>query len=95
MKTIVQVNLENEMDLILAHKRAMKMCELTGLSLINQTSLATAVSEIARCAIESGDHATLSLALDSVAGKKYLKAIIRDTKDFTAKSSEACSYAKL
>jgi PAS domain S-box-containing protein len=94
MKEIVRVKLENEMDLILAHKRAMKLCELTGFSLISQTSIATAVSEVARCAIEFGKDAQLLLGIDSITGKKYLKAIIRDTTDFSTRCTEACTYAK-
>ncbi len=94
MKEIVRVKLENEMDLILAHKRAMKLCELTGFSLIAQTSIATAVSEISRCAIEFGKNADLILGIDSFLGKKQLKAIIRDTVDFSQKCGDAISYAK-
>jgi PAS domain S-box-containing protein len=94
MKEIVQVKLENEMDLILAHKRAMKICELTGFSLISQTSVATAISEISRCAIEHGKNAYLILGIESLTGKKYLKAIVRDNVDFTPRCMEACSYAK-
>src|SRR5688500_10527815 len=94
MKDIVDVKLENEMDLILAHKRTMKLCELTGFSLIIQTSIATAVSEIARCSIEHGKNAVLVLGIESTASKKYLKALIRDTKDFSAHCIEACSYAR-
>ena len=94
MKEIVRVKLDNEMDLILAHKRAMKLCELTGFSLIAQTSIATAISEIARCAIEFGKNASLILGIDTIGGKKVLKAIIRDNVDFAAKCAEALSYAK-
>lgn len=82
------------MDLILAHKRTMKLCELTGFSLITQTSVATAVSEIARCAIEFGKSAELALGIELGVSKKFLKAVIRDTTDFSRKCSEACSYAK-
>lgn len=82
------------MDLILAHKRAMKLCELSGLSLVNQTSLATAVSEIARCAIEYGKEATLTLAIDNEKGKKFIKAIITDREDFSLQCTEAGNYAK-
>ncbi len=82
------------MDLILAHKRAMKLCELSGLSLVIQTSLATAVSEIARCAIEYGKEATLTLAIDSEKGRKLIKAIISDREDFSPQCTEAASYAK-
>ena len=94
MKDIVSVKLENEMDLILAHKRAMKICELTGFSIIAQTSIATAVSEVARCAIDFGREAVLYLGIDTLAGKKFLKAVIRDNTDFTPRCAEACSYAK-
>lgn len=94
MKEIVEVKLENEMDLILAHKRTMKLCELTGFSLIVQTSIATAVSEIARCAIEHGKNAVLALGIDSSVNKKFLKAVIRDTRDFSMKCAEACTYAR-
>jgi PAS domain S-box-containing protein len=94
MKEIVRVKLENEMDLILAHKRAMKLCELTGFSLLNQTSIATAVSEIARCAIEYGKAAEMVLGIESLAGKKYLKTVIRDSFDFTPRSADACTYAR-
>src|SRR5688500_17672879 len=94
MKDIVQVKLDNEMDLILAHKRTMKLCELTGFSLIIQTSIATAVSEISRCAIDHGNNAVLFLGIETVSGKKFLKALIRDNSDFTIKCTEACSYAK-
>lgn len=94
MKEIVQVKLENEMDLILAHKRAMKLCELTGFSLITQTSTATAVSEIARCAIEFGRNAVLAFGIEAIGSKKFLKATIRDTVDFSTRCGEACQYAR-
>lgn len=94
MREIVSVKLENEMDLILAHKRAMKLCELTGFSLITQTSIATAVSEIARCAIEYGNNAVLVLGIEIAGSKKNLKAVIRDTTDFSQRCTEACSYAR-
>jgi len=94
MKEIVLVNLDNEMDLILAHKRAMKLCELTGFSLLTQTSVATAISEIARCAIEFGKSSTLTLGIDSIANRKFLVAVIGDKTDFSQRCFEACSYAR-
>ena len=94
MKEIVQVNLENEMDLILAHKRVMKLCELTGFSLITQTSVATAISEVARCAIEYGKNAVMTLGIDTSSGKKYLNAAICDAIDFTPRCTDAYTYAK-
>ena len=94
MKEVVRVKLENEMDLILAHKRAMKLCELNGFSLIVQTSIATAVSEIARCAIEFGKNAEMILGIEFTPTKQFLKAIIRDNKDFSPRCIEATHYAK-
>jgi PAS domain S-box-containing protein len=82
------------MDLILAHKRAMKLGELSGLSIVVQTSLATAVSEIARCAIEFGKRSSLLLAIDIEKGRKMLKAIIVDSVDYSSKCLDATTYAK-
>jgi PAS domain S-box-containing protein len=94
MKEIVCVKLENDMDLILAHKRAMRLCELTGFSTIAQTSIATAISEIARCAIEYGRNAQLILAIEVIANRKLLKAIIEDSTDFNLRCADAIQYAK-
>jgi PAS domain S-box-containing protein len=94
MKEIVCVKLENDMDLILAHKRVMKLCELTGFSLISQTSIATAVSEIARCAIEYGRGSELVLGVELAGTKRFLRAVIRDKADFTIRCTEATQYAK-
>lgn len=94
MKEIVCVRLENEMDLILAHKRAMKLCELLGFSLVSQTSIATAISEVARCAIEYGKKAELKLGVGQWQGKRMLMAVITDILDFSPRCSEAIHYAK-
>ena len=51
MHEIARVTLDNELDLILAHKRSMKLAEITGLSLAAQTTFATAVSEVSRTSI--------------------------------------------
>jgi PAS domain S-box-containing protein len=94
MKEIVRVSLENEMDLILAHKRSMKLAELCGLSLSVQTTFATAVSEIARCAIESGT-AYMALGIEFLkANRKQVTAVVYDTSPYTEKWQEAVSYAK-
>ncbi len=94
MKEIVRVSLENEMDLILAHKKVMKLGELTGFSLMAQTSLATAVSEIARCAIEHGEKAVLIMGIESFVSRKFIKTIISDSSDFSAKCGDAFNFAR-
>jgi len=63
MHQISGFNLENDQDIVLAHKRSMQLAEMCGLGLVAQTSLATAVSEIARFMIEIQAHASIRLSL--------------------------------
>ncbi len=63
MHEIVSVPLDNEMDLILAHKRSMKLAELVGFSLATQTTFATAISEVSRQVLAYGAKASLVLSL--------------------------------
>lgn len=94
MKEIVRINLDNEMDLILAHKRAMKLAELCGLIVSSQTRFATAVSEIARCSIASGVNSHLILGIKSLSGgKKEVSAVVYDSVDLAACNPDAYAYA--
>lgn len=52
------------MDLVLAHKRSMKVAEKVGLTTATQTTFATAVSEIARTVIEHTDGGVLNIGLE-------------------------------
>lgn len=63
MKEIIVFNLENDQDLVLAHRRSMQLGEMCGLGLVAQTGFATAVSEVARFMIENGDNSVLHLCL--------------------------------
>jgi PAS domain S-box-containing protein len=94
MKEVVAVKLENEMDIILAHKRAMKIGELCGCSLVTQTTLATAVSEIARIAVECGKGAVLDIGLEASLGKKFIVATVKCSGNFIVKGKDALMYAK-
>ena len=96
IKEILKITLENEMDLILAHKRSMKMAELCGISLSVQTYFATAVSEIGRCAISNPGKSSLVLGIDfQKNNKKALIAFISNGTDaFCSDKSEAITYAK-
>lgn len=64
MISIVSISLENEMDLVLAHKRSMQVAERIGLTTATQTTFATAVSEIARTVIEHTDMGNVVIGLD-------------------------------
>ena len=74
MDEIAKIALDNEMDLILAHKRSMKLAELAGLSLSAQLSFATAVSELARTSIESGKRSYLVMCLKSDPKEEFIVA---------------------
>ena len=94
MKEVVKVKLENEMDLILANKRTMKLAELCGLTVITQTALATAVSEIARFALSGGKNTTLCIGITTLPlNKKQLNAVVSNTNDMGV-SMEAINFAK-
>ncbi len=79
MIEIACITLQNEMDLVLANRRAMKLAELAGFTLSNQTTFATAVSEVSRASIERSKTSRLYLCVDSeVAKDKYIVAKIED-----------------
>jgi signal transduction histidine kinase len=75
MHDIVNLSLENEMDLVLAHKRTMKIAEKLGLTVATQTTFATAVSEIARTVIEHTDNGNLVIGLEQAKLRYSLKAL--------------------
>jgi PAS domain S-box-containing protein len=80
MLEIARVTLQNEMDLILANKRAMVLAELAGFGIGAQTTFATAVSEVSRSAIERGNDGCLTLGVsDEKKRDKYLVAEIKET----------------
>lgn len=94
MQEIVKINLDNEMDLILAHKRSMKIAELCGLPSSAQTRFSTAVSEIARCSIANGKDSILVLAINVVkVTQKEIVAVLTDSVDLKQCNPEAFTYA--
>ena len=94
MNEIAKVTLQNEMDLILAHKRSMKLAEIAGLSLAAQTTFATAVSEVARNTIENGKKGCLILNVETDQRDQFVVACIKDEQEYTEKSREGLEYAK-
>ncbi|MBE8725979.1 sensor histidine kinase [Flavobacterium hungaricum] len=94
MKEIVKINLDNEMDLILAHKRSMKIAEMCGMPSSLQTRFATAVSEVARCSIANGQNSELRLGINVVKNtNKEIVAILNDSVDLKKCNPEAFKYA--
>lgn len=74
MTEVVSISLENEMDLVLAHKRSMKVAEKLGLTVATQTTFATAVSEVARAVIEYTDNGTVTIGIEQNKTRYALKA---------------------
>lgn len=93
MEELARVTLQNEMDLILAHRRSMRLAELAGLSLSAQTTFATAVSEVARNTIEHGKNGCLILQVSNEVREKYLVARITDDEP-DGQPNEGLAYAK-
>jgi len=96
MIEITHITLENEMDLILAHKQSMRLAELAGLSISAQTTFATAVSEVCRTVIGKDDEACLRLFVSDKADKnKSVIAVLEDKRNpFMPKDDEGYVYAK-
>ncbi|WEK36500.1 MAG: ATP-binding protein [Candidatus Pseudobacter hemicellulosilyticus] len=89
---IVKVTLQNEMDLILAHRRSMRLAELVGCSLAAQTTFATAVSEVSRMAIEKGKDNYLVLCISQSQKDKHL--IARIIHEEGARKHEGLAFAQ-
>lgn len=93
MYDLAKVTLENEMDLVLAHKRSMKLAEIAGLCLSAQTTFATAVSEVARNTIDNGKNGCLTLGI-SDEKKRSIVACIKDDNLKDPRNKEGLDYAK-
>jgi signal transduction histidine kinase len=92
MIKVVSISLENEMDLVLAHKRSMKVAEQLGLTIATQTTFATAVSEIARTVIEHTDDGMLDIGLVQNKQRYSLCAIVTFDKEIHFTNSDAGFY---
>lgn len=77
-RSILKINIANELDVVLAYKRAMQLSERLGMALANQTKFATAVSEICRNVIEYVGNGSIHFNLAEEGGISYLEASITD-----------------
>jgi len=92
MKEIIGIFLENEMDLILAHKRTMQVGEQLGLTPSTRTTLATAVSEVVRTVIELTDNGSLSIVISGKSPRFSINANISFKTDLTFKETDEGFY---
>lgn len=89
---VVTISLENEMDLVLAHKRSMRVAERLGLTTATQTTFATAVSEIARTVIEHTDDGILNIGLEQRQTRYSLVATVTFDQAISFTNADAGFY---
>ncbi|MFD0795234.1 sensor histidine kinase [Mucilaginibacter litoreus] len=77
MTELALITLENEMDLILAYKKSIRVADLLGLSKSTQTSFATAVSEVCREVIDKAYEGTASVCVSKEDDRFSICANIR------------------
>jgi len=95
MIQVINISLENEMDLVLAHKKSLKIAEKLGLTLATQTTFATAVSEIARTVIEHTNNGILYLGVEQNKQRYTLVALVKFESDIKfTKADEGIYYAQ-
>ena len=58
---VMTLDINNEMDIMLAHKRGMQLAKFLGINLSEQTRFATAVSEICRNSLEFASKASIQI----------------------------------
>jgi signal transduction histidine kinase len=75
---IMALDINNEMDIMLAHRRGMQFAKFSGMSLSEQTRFATAVSEICRNCIEYAFKGHIQFSILKNADKHALSAVIKD-----------------
>jgi signal transduction histidine kinase len=97
MTEISRISLENEMDIVVAHKRMLGVGQFFSLLLSTQTTIATAVAEISRVVIDRTDSGWLSIAMEKIgSGKFSLSARISFPPDTDIHlSDEGLRYAQL
>ncbi len=81
ISTLTSTTLENEMDLILAYKKSIRIAELIGLAISTRTAFATAVSEVCREVIDKAFDGMLSIGISMRDGRFVLSAHITANVD--------------
>ena len=76
MVELIKLTLENEMDLVLAQKKASKLSEVLKLSLSTQATFATAIAELCRVVIDHTDTGVLLLGLSNEKNRYSLRGTI-------------------
>ena len=96
LKEISRISLENEMDIVVAHKRMLGVAQYFSLLLSTQTTIATAVAEVSRVVIDRTDDGWLTIGIDDAGGKFALIAIVSYPPDTDIRpTNEGLRYAQM
>jgi signal transduction histidine kinase len=96
MTEISRISLENEMDIVVAHKRMLGVAQFFSLPVPTQASMATAIAEITRVVIDKTDSGWLSISMDEAGGKFSLAGIVSFPPDTEIRvSDEGLRYAQM
>lgn len=95
MVEVTRVTLENEMDIVLAHKQMMQAAALFSLSLSTRTTISAAVAEISRVVIDKTDAGVLIIGIDEEHGKYFLTGDVQFSRDIEIlKDEDGLMYAR-
>jgi serine/threonine-protein kinase RsbT len=78
MSDVTTAPLRNEQDIVLARQLARRLAQAAGLSLVDQTKIVTAASELARNALIYGGGGTMSAQIVTNGLRKGLKLAFED-----------------
>ncbi|MGZ8938956.1 MAG: sensor histidine kinase [Limisphaerales bacterium] len=77
-RSIIQIQVRSPADVVLVRQRAQAIAELAKFDSIKQTSFATAISEIARNAIQFANEGRVAFAIESYGNLHFLTASVID-----------------
>ena len=96
MTEISRISLENEMDIVVAHKRMLGVAQFFSLLISTQASIAAAIAEITRVVIDRTDSGWLSISMDDAGGKYSLVGSVSFPPDIGIRpSDEGLKYAQM
>ena len=77
-KPIIRVDIRCELDVVTVHQRARLIANIIGFSLLDQTRISTAVSEIAHNALIFGRGGTAEFSISGSAPAQWLTIVVSD-----------------
>jgi signal transduction histidine kinase len=76
--SIIVIRVETNADVVLVRQRAQAIAELAGFDAIKQTSFATALSEIARNALQFAKRGRVDFTIENKGSQRFLTATVTD-----------------